>query len=162
MARATVIGFFTVLLLSLAACGGEADGGETVAEETTTQETAEPVTIDLAEEHGSGQSGTATLTPVEGGGIPTFEAVVNLTPPLDASLPAHIHNVTCAEYATEIKTQEEIEASIESTLTDVRNGESTTTVPGSLEEVTTGEFSINVHDPAKAFETVACGDIPSS
>lgn len=153
---------FVVLVLSLAACGGGDDGGETAADETTTQKTAEPVKVDLAEEHGSGQSGTATLTPAEGDGIPTFEAVVKLTPASDASLPAHIHNVTCAVYAAEIKTQEEIEASIEKVLDDVRNGQSTTTVPGSLDELTTGEYSINVHDPAKAFETVVCGDLPSA
>jgi hypothetical protein len=150
-----------VLAVSPAGCGG-GDGGDGAAEETAPREAAEPVTFELAEEHNSDQSGTATFTPAPDGAIPTFEAVVRMTPATDASLPAHIHNVNCAAYATEIKTEEEIEASIESALTDVRNGESRTTVPGSLDELTTGDYSINVHDPAKGFETIACGDIPSS
>jgi hypothetical protein len=162
MARARVIGFLSVLALALAACGGGDDGGETAADQTTTQETAEPVTVDLAEEHDSGQSGTATLTPVKEGAIPTYEVVLQLEPPLEGPFPAHVHNVTCAEFAAEVKTTADIEATIVAALSDVRNGESKSTAPGSLAERTTGEYSINVHDPAKQFETVACGDIPSA
>ncbi|MDQ4028483.1 MAG: hypothetical protein M3214_10615 [Actinomycetota bacterium] len=157
-----MIGSIAVLALSLAACGGGDEGAATAAEETTTQAAVEPVTVELAEEHGSGQSGTATLTPVGEGAIPTFEVVISLTPPMDASLPAHIHDVTCAEYEAELDSVEEIEASIQTFLNDVRDGESTSTASGALEERTTGEYSINVHDPGRGQETVVCGDIPSS
>jgi hypothetical protein len=161
MARAGVIGCLFVLALSLAACGGGDDGGETAAEETTTEMVAEPVTVELAEEHGSGQSGTATLTPAEEGAIPTFEVVLRLEPPLEGPFPAHIHSVTCAEFEEDL-TEQQIFATVVAVLSDVRDGESTSTAPGSLAERTTGKYSINVHDPAKAFETVACGDIPAS
>jgi hypothetical protein len=150
-----------MLALSLAACGGGDNDGETAAEETTTEMAAEPVTIDLAEEHNSGQSGTATLTPAEKGAIPTFEVVLRLDPPLDGPFPAHIHSVTCAEFEDDL-TEEKVFATVVAVLSDVREGKSTSAAPGSLAERTTGEYSINVHDPAKAFETVACGDIPSA
>jgi hypothetical protein len=162
MARSTVAGLLSVLALSLAACGGGDDGAATPTDETTTQAAAEAVAVDLAEEHGSGQSGTATLTPVEEGGIPTYEVVLELEPPLDGPFPAHVHDVTCAEFEAEVKTTADMEATIVAALSDVRNGESKSTAPGSLAERTTGEYSINVHDPAKEFETVACGDIPSA
>jgi hypothetical protein len=162
MGRAAAVSLLSVLVVCLTACGGDDNEAAAPTEETTTQEAARPVTVELAEEHDSGQSGTATLTQVGEGAIPTLEVVISLTPPTDASMPAHIHKVTCAEYEAELDTVEEIMASIQSFLTDVRNGESKSTVPGSLEERTTGEYSINVHDPARASETVVCGDIPSA
>jgi hypothetical protein len=160
MARSAVIFLAAAAsAVPLGGCGG-GDGGDGAASGTTdTGQAAEPVILEFSEEHGSGQSGTATLTPIEGE-IPTFEAVITLGPASDAALPAHIHNVTCAVYAAEITSAEEREASIASFLNDVRHGTSTTIVPRPLDERTTGEYSINVHDPPRNQETVACGDIP--
>lgn len=90
--------------LSLAACGGgnqrTADGetpADTSAEKTTAAAGTQLVTIELNEENGSRQTGTATLKPAG----KTFDVELEVTPPkkFDGDFQhAHVHDVTCAEY----------------------------------------------------------------
>jgi hypothetical protein len=90
---------------------------------------------------------------------------VTVSPPAATPQFAPIHAVTCAEYASVVgpeATPVEIEGTAVNTVVDVRDGKSTTTVPGSLADRTTGEFSIIVHEPDAPYAAVACGDIPTS
>jgi hypothetical protein len=147
----------------LAACGGGGNGGEaTPVEEAQPAQTAateapEPITVKLREVNNSGQSGTATLIPGSVGEIETFDVQIELESTVASPQMAHVHRVTCAEFA-KLKGFDEKFASVHSPLTDVRDGTSESkNVPGSI---ATGEFSINVHEPAHPFPEVACGDIP--
>jgi hypothetical protein len=162
---------FLLVALGGAACGGGdgGNGGEAAPAETAPEtappqsatgssEAAEPITVELREADGSGRSGTATLVPRQSGAITTYEVTLEITPPGDELLVAHVHDVTCAEYA-EITVQSEQIATVRAPLSDVRDGTSTSTVPGSSTE---GGASINVHRSAERFPVVACGDIPGS
>jgi hypothetical protein len=155
---------FAALALALAACGGDSDdaaapGSETRVQATTTAAPAEPIVVELEEVDGSGQSGTATLVPGKVGTIETFDVRLEIAPTRDAPQMAHVHRVTCAEYAALKGGIEEKINTVHSPLTDVRNGESESkNVSGSI---ATGEFSINIHEPAHPFPATVCGDIPS-
>jgi hypothetical protein len=142
-----------------AGCGGGGDNGDEAAPAApaTTSPASEPITVTLHEVNDSGQSGTATLVPSKVGTIETFKVRLEIEPLLNSPQMAHVHRVTCAEYA-KIKGIDKQILTVHSPLADVQNGESESTVPGS---VATGEFSINVHEPASPFPAVACGDIPS-
>jgi hypothetical protein len=137
----------TALALPAVGCGG--DDEEEAAEETATVETeaagGEAVTIDLAEQSGSGQSGTATLEPADG----MVRVTIDLeNPPADPQ-PAHIHSGTCAELGDVVHP-----------LTNVEDGSSETEVAVTLEELQGGEFAVNVHQSEADIGTyVACGDI---
>lgn len=156
------ISALALTVVALAGCGGDDDAADEPAGEVTTEETAAdeatgPLTIELEEVNDSGQSGTATLVPDKVGTIETFKIHLEIEPPLDSPQMAHVHNATCAEYA-KIKAFDKQIATVHSPLADVRDGKSEeSTVPGS---VATGEYSINVHEPASPFPAVACGDIP--
>lgn len=133
------------LALPAVGCGGD---DEEEAEETpaaTEAADGEAVTIDLAEQSGSGQSGTATLEPADG--------MVRVTIELDNQpadpQPVHIHSGTCAELGDVVHP-----------LTNVENGSSETEVAASLEDLQAGEFAVNVHQSEADIGTyVACGDI---
>jgi hypothetical protein len=165
-------GWLAVALVGLtlaAGCGGDNAGtpaAETTAaeettptEETSTTEHEGAVQVELAAVNDSGVSGTATLVEGEGDGIPTFTVEVKVDPAGDESRPAHIHDVTCAEYA-KIKDFDAQTRTVADTLSNVDQGTSTSTVAGKLAERTTGEYSINVHSSANPFPAIACGDIP--
>jgi hypothetical protein len=155
---------FATLVVALAACGGSGDDAvepatETRVQGTTTATPAEPIVVKLEEVNDSGQSGTATLVPGKVGTIETFEVRLEIEPTLDLPQMAHVHRVTCAEYA-KVKGLNAQIGTVHSPLTDIRDGKSESrNVPGSI---ATGEFSINVHEPAHPFPAVACGDIPTS
>jgi hypothetical protein len=152
-----------MLALALPACGGSDDGGEvTPAEQrppaqTAATEAPETITIKLREVDNSGQSGTATLIPGKVGEIETFDVRIEIEPAVASPQMAHVHRVTCDEYA-KVKGFDERFATVHSPLPDVREGNSESkNVPGSI---AAGGFSINVHEPAAPFPEVACGDIP--
>jgi hypothetical protein len=166
-----------LLLLGLAiGCAGEGSGGSeeqgggATADETEAPATPEPLTITLAEMNDSGQTGTATLTPAsEQGAIETFEVAVTITPPPEDAEYAAIHAVPCDEFDPKIPpdaSSEEIFEAVEATnaaeLTEVRDGSSRTTVAKSIDEVSTGRFSIIVGSFTPPYQTFACGDIPES
>lgn len=108
------------------------------------------VTVTLTPQNDSGQSGTATLTPM---GEQT-QVVLNISGgPADIEQPTHIHAGTC----------ENLDPNPAYPLSNISNGQSTTTVDVSLESLLTGGFAINVHESAENIANyVACGDIPAA
>jgi hypothetical protein len=136
-----------VLSLGVAGCGG--DDEEPVAETTTAAAGGGAVTVDLSEQNGSGQSGTATLESMDGG--MTHVTIELSSPPADPQ-PAHIHSGTCAELGDVVYP-----------LTNVEGGSSETDVAASLEDLQGGDFAVNVHMSEADIGTyVACGDIATS
>jgi hypothetical protein len=136
--------------LASAGCGG-GDGG-------TEAEAPAAVTVELSAENDSGQTGTATLTDK---GLSGTALVMTVDPPNrfpgDVQ-PASLYVVGCAEVRT-FKTFEEL-TSRRSHLTEVRNGRSETTVARPLSELTSGGYSIVVHQQNPPNIPVVCGDIP--
>ena len=124
------------LSLVAAGCGGDDDEGG-----------GEAVEVELSEQNGSGQSGTATLEPAgEGRTTVTLE----LSNPPDVPQPVHIHEGTCAELNPQPAFP----------LTNLEDGSSETTVDISVEDLQNGEYAINAHASEEDVETyVACGDI---
>ena len=126
-----------VAALTLAGCGGDDDdeaGGDG------------DVTVELAEQSDSGQSGTATLA-ATGDGQTTVTLEVSSSP--GDPQPAHIHSGTCEELGGVVYPLENVE-----------DGTSETTVDVSVEELQEGEFAVNVHESEQNISTyVACGPI---
>jgi len=150
------LALLVVVVAVVAGCGrGDDDAAQATARPA---ETVESVEVSLKAENGSGQSGTATLTPSG----ETFEVVLDVDGGVDGQH-AHIHNVTCEKYA-KIKGFDAQLATVADELEDLRGGKSTTSVAvlegGGLTARTTGEYSINVHKPNHPYPAVACGDIP--
>lgn len=111
----------------------------------------EPVTIQLGAQNQSRESGTAKLTPLDGGQTKVEISLKNA--PKDVAQPAHIHEGSCANLDPKPKQG----------LDNVVNGKSTTTVPVSLQELVDGKTAINVHKSAEEAKVyVACGDITAS
>lgn len=103
--------------------------------------------IQLAEQNGSGQTGTATLTGTADGKL---MVVVELSNGTSVAQPAHIHNGTCAN----------LDPKPAYPLTSLTNGVSDTTVDVSMEMLMGGQYAVNVHkSAAEASVYVACGDI---
>jgi hypothetical protein len=131
-----IVGFVVLL----AGCGSGSKSGSGSGE----------VTVTLAEQNGSAESGTATLTK-EGD---RTKVVIDLqsssatmaSPPQ----PAHIHKGSCAE----------LDPTPAYALADVKDGASTSTVDAKLDDLRKGSFAINVHKSAAEIKTyVACGDV---
>jgi hypothetical protein len=126
-----------VLTVVLAGCGGSGS-----------KSGAGAVTVQLNERNGSGESGTATLTP-EGA---KTEVVVKLEGAPAGKQPAHIHFNMCGGALGDVYYA----------LNDVSYGTSTTVVPQALADLQTSPYAINVHKSAEQISTfVACGDIPT-
>jgi hypothetical protein len=135
--RAAALPLLAALALGLTACGG--DDGEAAG--------GDAVTVDLAEQNRSGQSGTATLTAAGGR---TTKVVIELDEGRADPQPAHIHAGSCANLDPQPKYP----------LAGVVDGRSETTVQASLEELTGGGAAINVHkSEAEVQSYIACGDI---
>lgn len=103
--------------------------------------------VDLAGQNDSGQSGTATLTDVDG----KTTVLLSLTGGgFTSPQPAHIHMGGCPT-----------PGAVTYPLTNVVNGESTTVLDVSLSDLETkGPFAINVHKSAADVKIyTACGDI---
>ncbi len=110
---------------------------------------SEAVTVELGAVNDSGESGKATLTPVDG----QTKVLIELSgAPADVAQPAHIHQGNCANLGGPAYPLEAVE-----------NGKSETTIDAKLSDLTAGDFAINVHKSDKEISTyVACGDIPKS
>jgi hypothetical protein len=106
-----------------------------------------PLTVNMAAQSGSGQSGSATLTP-QGG---STQVALNIKPgPTGVAQPAHVHEGSCAKLNPAPKYG----------LANVTNGTSSTTVPAPLETLQATPHAINVHASAENVKTyVSCGDI---
>lgn len=119
--------------LGLVACGGGDDSG---------------LTLPLAQENGSGQSGTATLTSA-GDGRTTV--VLELSNPPEAPQPAHVHPGPCGDLGDPI-----------AGLQNLVDGRSESTVSMSLDDLRTGDLVVHAHKSEAEFEiSVACAPIPA-
>jgi hypothetical protein len=146
-----------VSALVAASCGGDSGTSASSSAASVASSAASNVpdgfTVDLSEQNGSGESGTATLTPV---GADSMKVVLNVTGGGAAAQPAHLHQGSCDELG-----------SIAFPLNDVVNGQSETTIKVSYTALVSyaaaGGIAINVHKSAAEIKTyVACGDIVSS
>lgn len=106
------------------------------------------VVVDLKEQNGSGESGTATLT-TDG---EKTKVVIALDNPPAVPQPAHIHEGSCAE----------LDPNPAYGLENVVSGMSTTMVDRPLEELRDADYAINLHKSASQLDVyVACGDLGS-
>ena len=138
MRRGLLITLAAVALLAGCGGGGGDGGGGGGGSE---------VLIDILEQNGSGQSGTATLTR-EGDG--TLVVIETLSPFGREHQPAHIHKGTCADLDPEPAFP----------LPDLVDGVAGDTVAISLDELREGGYAINIHrSQQQAGLYVACGDI---
>jgi len=107
------------------------------------------VTFALKARHGSGTTGTATLTSVSAG----VRVVLRVKTRFRGRLPAHIHSGRCKPEPTPANPR------ITNTLKNVVRGKSVTTVTTTtVEELQAKPNSINVHSTNYAI--VSCGDVP--
>jgi Cu/Zn superoxide dismutase len=121
---------------ALAGCGGNDSAGS-----------ASELKVELKEQGGSGQHGTAILSATEAG---ETRVVLELGNPPAAAQPAHIHPGTC----------EQLDPTPAYALTNVQGGRSATTLPVSLEELRAAELVINVHKSQAEIATyAACGPL---
>jgi hypothetical protein len=105
-----------------------------------------PMTVKLSEQNGSGESGTATITPQ---GEKT-QIVVTLKGAPATAQPAHIHAGSC----------DKLDPTPKYPLQNVTNGKSTTTLDIPMKQIMSDGGAINVHKSAQDVKTyVACGDL---
>jgi hypothetical protein len=131
------------------ATGSAAEAIQSVTEAAGSLAEEAAITIDLNEQNGSGQSGTATLSPNDDG---TVHVSIQISNPPAETQPAHIHQGTC----------DNLDPTPAFPLESVSNGTSETDVDVSLEDLlnATDGYAINVHkSDAEADVYVACGDI---
>lgn len=108
------------------------------------------ITIPLATQNNSGQTGTAVLTDL-GNGKTLVQVTVNGAP-ADASEPLLIHKGKC----------EPTRAEQLYPLSDLKNGTSSTTLDTPLRALMSGEFTINGRKSLQQYDAyVLCGGIPS-
>jgi hypothetical protein len=109
---------------------------------------AGPLTVQLAPQSNSGESGTATLT--EDGA--KTKVSVNVTgAPAGVAQPLHVHKGTCAQ----------LDPKPTYGLTTLSGGKSDATIDVPLATLQGGKFAINGHKSAQDVSTyVFCGDIP--
>jgi hypothetical protein len=131
-----LVGVGCALVVSLAACGGD--------------DSADParLKLELQEQNGSTQSGTATLTAVDDG---RTRIVMELSNPPQEPQPSHVHPGACDDLGPPV-----------APLSSVVGGKAETVVEMSLEELRTGRLVVHAHKSAKEYDTsVACAEIPS-
>jgi hypothetical protein len=137
----------TVLIAGLAA-GGLAfaqDKDKPKAEKK--KAAAKAVTVRLAEQNKSGESGSARLTPM---GDKTKVEITLKGAPKGTPQPAHIHDGSCPN--PDPKPRYPLE--------NVVDGKSTTEVAASLDTLLKGKSAINVHKSKEEIKVyVACGNI---
>jgi hypothetical protein len=157
---------FPVILgaLGVFGCGGDRPGG--TPPQGGSKDTAAAVTFPLNDENRSGRHGEASLQPGEkippGPGGASGEGTrvsIRITPDTGESNPAHIHNVTCAQYRAMSSFSARL-ATVEDGLNALDHGRSETVVAVELPARANGRYSINVHKPAHPYDVIACGDIP--
>ena len=124
------------LVVALAACGGD-DSGQPAALE-----------LQLQEQNGSAQSGTATLDAVDDG---RTRVTIELSNPPQVPQPSHVHPGSCDDLGPPV-----------AGLANVVDGKAESVIGMSLEELRTGEFVVHAHKSAQEYETsVACARIPA-
>ena len=116
---------------------------------TTTPEAAktspEALTIQMKALNNSGQSGTATLTAVDG----KTRMQIELANPAPEGQPVHVHSGSCSKLG-----------SVKHPLSNVVNGRSDTTIDVPLPDLLSSQSAINVHrSRSEAGVYVSCGEI---
>jgi hypothetical protein len=141
MTRRATVAATVVLVLLGAGCGSSSSSG-------SENESADEVVVTLAEQNGSAESGTATLTAEGDRTRVVLELQSRSATPVAAPQPAHIHNGSC----------EKLDPVPEYGLNDVEGGKSTSTVDVRLDDLLVQDVVINVHESAENAERyVACG-----
>jgi Cu/Zn superoxide dismutase len=113
---------------------------------TATSAADKAMTVPIKAQNGSGETGTATLTPQ--GDKTKVEVMLNGAP--SSAQPAHIHEGSCAKLDPKPKYP----------LENVTGGKSSTVLPVSVSALMSGGYAINVHKSTDDLKTyVACGDI---
>jgi hypothetical protein len=124
---------------AFAGCGGGGGGGIPTTAKPPTQ-------IQLQEENGSGQSGLATLTALEG----KTRVVISMQSGPTTHQPVRIHAGTCTS----------LDPTPAYPLNDIVGGRSTTVVDVSLDALERKPYVINVHKSPRNLKIyVACGSI---
>lgn len=118
---------------------------QTPPEPTTPAQTVSMVKIALNAQNKSGQTGSVTITEVQG----KAKVILNLIgQPATVVEPVHVHFGSCANLGD-----------VRYPLTSLSKGASVTTLSVSLAELLSQPFAINAHKSAKEIGTyVACGD----
>jgi hypothetical protein len=148
-------GFSLALVGLVAGCGGHSAAMQQPSP-SVANAASSAITVPLEQQNGSGQAGQATLRSSAEG----MRVVISLRNDHASSNPAHIHDVTCAQYRR-ITNVDQQYATVNDPLSDLRAGRSETTLGDvSLSDRTTGTYSINVHEPTYPYKAIACGDIP--
>jgi Cu/Zn superoxide dismutase len=141
MIRRATLATAVVLALLGAGCGSSSSSG-------SGNESADEVVVTLAEQNGSAESGTATLTAEGDRTRVVLEVQSKSATPVATPQPAHIHKGSC----------DELDPTPAYGLNDVQAGKSTSTVDAKLTDLRNGDFAINVRESAEQIETyVACG-----
>ena len=118
---------------------------EEVTEEIGAGE-GETMTVVLSEQNDSGQSGTATLTEVDG----QTNVLVELDVPSDVSQPAHIHSGACPDVGDVVYPLANVVDGVSETILGV----DLATLMGEL------PLAINVHQSAEQISVyTSCGDL---
>jgi hypothetical protein len=131
-----------IALLALGACGGEDDEEEAASGGSALR-------LELGEQNGSGQAGTATLTAV---GDERTRIVMELSNPPTVPQPAHVHPGPCDDLGDPV-----------AGLTNVVGGRSETTVPLSFTELRRGDLVVHAHKSEKEYSiSVVCAPIPEA
>jgi hypothetical protein len=105
------------------------------------------LTVNLEEQNGSGQSGTATFSVNDDG---TVHVSIMISPAGTEPQPAHIHEGTC----------DNLDPNPAFPLENVVDGTSETDVDVSLDDLAVTSYAVNVHkSEAEADVYVACGDL---
>ncbi|MBC5805566.1 MAG: hypothetical protein DLM53_00715 [Candidatus Eremiobacter antarcticus] len=108
---------------------------------------ANTVTIPMRAEHGSGESGTATLTAM---GDKTRVNIGLTGENATGKQPAHVHMGSCTK----------LNPTPKYALKDVVLGKSNTVIDAPMANLTKGTMAINVHESAKNLpKYVSCGNI---
>ena len=108
------------------------------------------LTVNLASQNNSGESGTATLTQQPDG----VQVVISLANAPTSAQPAHVHMGTC----------DKLNPAPEYPLTSITAGSSTTLIKGvTIDQLLAKPVAINVHKSTSDLGTyVACGNITAS
>ncbi|HEY5426256.1 MAG TPA: hypothetical protein VIJ77_06890 [Candidatus Tumulicola sp.] len=108
------------------------------------------LTVNLASQNNSGESGTATLTQQPDG----VQVVISLANAPTSAQPAHVHMGTC----------DKLNPAPEYPLTSITAGSSTTLIKGvTIDQLLAKPVAINVHKSTSDLGTyVACGNIAAS
>ena len=125
------------VLLGGVGCGG--DDGEDAG-------SGDELTLQLTEQNGSEQEGTATFTPI---GTARTRIVLELTNPPDVPQPAHVHSGSCDDLGDPVVA-----------LANVEDGRSETEADMSVDQLVEGDLVIHAHKSEAEYDvSVACAPV---